>query len=58
MNKGNIMTISQDLSGPADIAVDFGITTPCVEIDGLPLCRLLQIGKIIGVCRCDSKGEA
>ena len=52
------MAISQDLSGPADIAVNFGITAPCVEIDGLPLCRLLQISKITGVGRSDSKGEA
>ena len=52
------MAISQDLSGPADIAVDFGIAAPSVEIDVLPLWCFLQIGKSIGVGRSGSKDEA
>ena len=46
MHKTDVIALLQNVTSPADIAVDLGIPAPCVEIDGLPFGKAFQAVKI------------
>ncbi|MEK9710473.1 MAG: hypothetical protein VW456_09555, partial [Alphaproteobacteria bacterium] len=46
MDKRDVISLFQDITSPTDIAVDFGIAAPCVEIHRLPFCCRFQAIKM------------